>query len=239
MRTLLFDISINNPASTSSAINWPTLLASAGSIAISLLVIYYNSKNTRGTIDSNERNISASIAENRANIEKTLSTNKEINEQNLKSKLIEQRKDEIYKILNELYGPLSLLRKKSSLLYEKFKIGKKTNKDNRFSALLYLLENGGPNHLSNNDKQLLNEIIQIGASCEKLLHDKAGLIEDEVLRNEVFPNLSKHYLIIRLAYQEKLKGQTDLYEDSMFPTEVDSLIDRKIQSLHRELQNLH
>ena len=92
--------------------------------------------------------------------------------------------------------------------------------------------------MNDNDKALLAEIIKIGEQCEKLIHDKAGLIDDETLRSEWFPKATKHFLILRLAYMGKLKGQTDLFEDSMFPFEIDGLIQNRINNLRIELKGL-
>lgn len=233
----LLDINLRVPSSNTST-NWQTLIPIIGSIIVSLAVIIFNFFNTKKTNETNEKNIVKTLEQNSSNIDKTLDTNRKINEDNLKSKIIEQRKAEIYKMLNELYGPLSLLKKKSTLLYEKFKIGKKANYKGRYSTLLYLLENEGLQGLSKNDNALLNEIIKIGTECEKLLQDKAGLIDDEILRQDKFPKLSRHYLILRLAYAGNLHGQVELYEDSMFPSEIDGLIDKKINALHKELKEL-
>jgi hypothetical protein len=160
------------------------------------------------------------------------------NRLNLKAKNKEDRKAEIYKILNDLYGPFGQLRAKSSLLYEKFKTGKKANTGDQFSTLMYLLEHGLEG-FSENDKALLAEIIKIGGDCEKLIVEKAGLIDDEALRKDWFPKVERHYLIIRLAYQGVLKGQSDLYQDTTFQYEIDGLIEQRIKALHEELGKLN
>ena len=209
-------------------VNWINFTASIGSVFVSLAAIYFAFKNSQKILASSDINIQNTLAANSLNTDKTI-----------KSKRIEERKNEIYKSLNDFYGPLYQLRQKSKLLYDKFKVNKTPNTpDSRFSTLLYLLTEGGPDKLSDNEKELLHEIIKIGEQCEKLIHDKAGLIDDENLRSEWFPKATKHFLILRLAHSGKLKGQVDLFSDSMFPIEIDELIEKRINDLRIELKNL-
>lgn len=215
-------IHIQNP------INWVNFAASVGAACVSLAAIIFAYLNNQKT-----------LVESSINIQKTLEANALATDKTIKSKRIEERKNEIYKSLNDFYGPLYQLRQKSKLLYDKFKVNKSANTEKgRFSTLLYLLIEGGPSKLENNDKALLSEIIKIGEQCEKLIHNKAGLIDDENLRSEWFPKATKHFLILRLAYSGRLKGQTDLFFDSMFPTEIDELIEGRINELRQELKKL-
>ncbi len=191
-----------------------TVWITIASMVISLAAVIISYFNTKSTLASSERN----------------------NLTNLRAKNSEDRKDEIYKILNDLYGPFNQLRQKSNLLYQKFIMGKSPNNSNeRFSTLLYLLDNDGPGKLSDNDKSLLNEIIQIGNDCEKLIFSKAGLIDAEELRTSWFPKAATHYLIIRLAFQGSLKGNSLVFKDSTFPAEIDNVIEMRIKALHAEL----
>ena len=213
----------------SAPINWINFSASIGSVLVSILLIFFNYKSTKKTINATILNSSNAIAASTKNIEITLN-----------SKRIEERKNEIYKALNELYGPFSQLRQKSNLLYEKFKINKAANSPTgKFSTLLYLLEKGGPQELDPNDQVLLAEIIKIGRLCERLIQSKAGLIDDENLRTIWFPAAAKHYLIIRLAYNGSLKGALELYQDSTFPDGISDLIEKRITALKNELEDLN
>lgn len=212
-----------------SSFNLTNFVATIGSVVVSILLIIFNTISTRRTIENAAANTSASI---QASLENTSAT--------LNSKRIEERKNEIYKALNDLYGPFSQLRQKSNLLYDKFRQNKTHNtSDGRFSTLLYLLENGGPQNLPANDQILLGEIIKIGRLCERLIQSKAGLIDDEVLRTKWFPAAAKHYLIIRLAHNGSLKGSLELYKDSTFPEEISELIENRITLLKKELQDLN
>src|SRR5205809_3037601 len=94
-------------------INWVNFAASVGAAMISIVAILVGLINTKKTLHSSELNIKRSLEASTINTDKTI-----------KSKRIEERKNEIYKSLNDLYGPLYQLRQKSNLLYDKFKVGK-------------------------------------------------------------------------------------------------------------------
>ena len=91
-----------------------------------------------------------------------------VTNKNLNSKKEEEERKEIYKKLNEFYGPLLQLRLKSNALYEKFAASYKSQNQN-FKTLVYLLDG---NKFTGNDDALLKEIISIGEQCEKLIHEK-------------------------------------------------------------------
>jgi hypothetical protein len=208
-------------------VNQINLYASIGSILVSLGLIYFSYKNTQKTIDTTLINTQKSIEANNENTIKTLN-----------SKKTEERKNEIYKKLNEFYGPFYQLRSKSKLLYIEFSEKFKKDEPNKnFRTLTFLLDNGVI-AIPENEKILLNEIINIGEKCENLIHDKAGLIDDEELRTVWFPKASTHYLLIRLAYQGSLSGDSLKYSKYTFPTEIDTLIERRIKALQLELETL-
>src|SRR6056297_722008 len=69
----------------------------------------------------------------------------------------ENKRNEIYKKLNDFYGPYIQLRKKSYILYQKFQKKYRT-KDSNFSTLKYLLKGES---FDENEKALLKEIINI------------------------------------------------------------------------------
>tara|TARA_R110000744_G_scaffold349525_1_gene455179 strand:- start:61 stop:654 length:594 start_codon:yes stop_codon:yes gene_type:complete len=147
----------------------------------------------------------------------------------------ENRRNEIYKKLNDFYGPYIQLRKKSHILYQKFQ-KKYRAKDVNFSTLRYLLKGQS---FDENENALLKAIIDIGTKCEDLIQKNAGLIDDDDLRNNLIPKASTHYLLLRLAYEGNLKGDIENFLDSSFPKEIDAkLEDRKIQ-LENELNKLN
>ena len=152
-----------------------------------------------------------------------------------KQKKDENRRNEIYKKLNSFYGPYIHLRKKSYILYQKFQ-KKYRAQDPNFSTLKYLLKG---ETFDENEKALLKEIIDLGTTCEKLIHANAGLIDDEDLRSNLIPRASTHYLLIRLAYEGSLKGDMDNFIDSSFPVEIDAKLEKRKLELETQLRELN
>lgn len=153
---------------------------------------------------------------------------------NSKLKKKEIRRGEIYKKLNEFYGPFAHLRKKSDILYNKFQEDYR-KKDPHFSTLRYLLKG---HKFSPNENSLLEEIIKIGAECESLIYEKSGLIDDEILSKDLIPKASTHYLLLRLAYNGGLNGDITKYADSTFPIQIDVELARRKRELEHELKML-
>lgn len=158
--------------------------------------------------------------------------------QNLKTlnaqKDIETRQS-IQKKLNEFYGPLIQQRIKSSKLYDKFS-AKYRASDENFSTLIYLLNNY---RFEDNDKILLEEIIQLGEDSERLIQEKSGLIDDPQLRLEILPRATTHFLLIRLAYKGDLKGNSDEFKDLTYPRELVSKLEERKTRLEEDLENLN
>lgn len=214
-------------AVTQAPINWTNFWVSIASIAASVIVVLVSLWNNRVALRSSEKNVERTLASNRENTEMTLH-----------SKRIEEKKDEIYKKLNEFYGPFYQLRAKSQLLYHKFVERYKSQaaeSNQPFRTLTYLLDGGT---VEGNEKMLLDEIIKIGEKCEALIHDKAGLIDDEDLRTKWLPMASTHYLILRLAYQNQLHGESEKFKVHTFPFEIDAVIQKRIKELQKELQEI-
>ena len=153
----------------------------------------------------------------------------------LNAKKEEEERADIHKRLNEFYGPLLQLRKKSNLLYQKFSEDYRKS-DPNFSTLIYLLDG---KTFEPNELVLLTEIIRIGKKCENLIHDKAGLIDDSNLRTEIIPRATTHFLVLRLAYQKALKGEIDKFRNLTFPKELDDLLEEKKKKLEYRLKELN
>lgn len=154
-------------------------------------------------------------------------TGQRISKQKLKRREIQQK-------LDEFYGPFLQLRKKSDILYDRFQ-KKFREKDPNFSTLRYLMSG---KEFKGNDKKLLNEIIKIGEECEKLIHSKAGLIDDNSLREEILPRLTTHFLLLRLAFEGTLVREEDRFNNLTFPKEVDQHIELRFKELEKELEKL-
>jgi hypothetical protein len=170
---------------------------------------------------------------------KLLNLNLTHNQNIIMQKNQEDEKKEIYKKLNDFYGPFLELRKKSVLLYEQFALKQKKEKEDkgdRFRTLLALLD--GEVFIGNDDI-LLKEIIKIDEKLEKMIVSKAGLIDDKELREKILPRFSTHVLLMRLAYEKKLTGNIDSFKDKTFPSELDEAIERKIDDLINRLVQIN
>lgn len=147
----------------------------------------------------------------------------------------EHQREDINKRINDFYGPYIQLRKKSHILYLKFR-RRYIEKDPEFSTLKYLLRG---HKFKDNEKALLEEIITIGSKCESLIHEMAGYIDDDELKNNLIPKASTHYLLLRLAYQGHLTGDMENFIDSTFPKEIDSKLEKRIAELEDELVEIN
>ncbi|MBK8489228.1 MAG: hypothetical protein IPL48_15750 [Bacteroidetes bacterium] len=166
---------------------------------------------------------------------KTLNVQKEQTQRTLDAQKDVEARLLIRKKLDEFYGPLLQLRKKSNLLYKKF-IDRHRVENENFSTLTYLLKGGV---FLGNDKILLEEIISLGEESEKLIHSKAGLIDDTYLRQTLIPRATTHYLLLRLAYKGALTGDAEQFKDLSFPKELDDKLETRKKQLEIELENLN
>ena len=166
---------------------------------------------------------------------KTLEVQKEQTQKTLDAQKDTEARLIISKKLDEFYGPILQLRKKSNLLYHKFS-EKHRASDPNFATLTYLLEG---KTFQGNDKKLLDEIINLGKECETLIHAKAGLIDDTELRQTLIPRATTHFLILRLAAIGALSGDAEHFKDLTFPKELDEKLEARKKQLETDLENLN
>lgn len=155
-----------------------------------------------------------------------------INRKLIVQKNREDEKKEIYKKLNEFYGPLILLRKKSQILYEIYSTNKRDNR----TTLEVLLAN---ELVEVNDKILLGEIVSIGQLCEDLILNKSGLVDDKYLRLELLPKAISHFYILREAFNHRIIQDFGRFGKYSFPFELDSCLENGIEELKRRLDYLN
>ena len=189
--------------------------------------------------------------------DKTVELQRELTGMNLEEKRIEEKRKDVSKKLDEFYAPFQLYINKSYELNKIFKKGKPQD----FRALTYLLD---PNQeypgfgriiLTDNDKVIFNEILEIGKKIEELSIAKAGLVDDPRLAYKYIPSaeytdikfegdngllalLSAHLLVIRHAYEGRIIGQVDDYKNYVFPLEINNILKENINRLNEELSNL-
>ncbi|MCD4746140.1 MAG: hypothetical protein K8R58_07560 [Bacteroidales bacterium] len=171
------------------------------------------------------------------------------------SKISDKRK-ELAKKLNEFYGPFLQNLKKSTTLYRAL-----TFKRGDFRLLDYLLDENtfSEQSFDENDRTLINEIVDIGKEQQALIKSQGGLIDDPVLTlnfvdNEIdekfdqdrrdlqniglIPRVNAHYRILELARDKKIFGDVSRFQDYRFPRNLPNEIERRIKELQTELESL-
>lgn len=152
-----------------------------------------------------------------------------------RSQLIQQQREderrEIYKKLNDFYGPALQYLGKSRELYERFT----ALRDPGFRTLTALLKG---ETFEGNDKVLLEQIVDITSKLEELILLRSGLVDDEELRN-LLAKASAHFTIIRLAYEGNLRGEADRFEDYVYPRELNQKLEEQTVKLKVRLAELN
>lgn len=164
------------------------------------------------------------------------------------------------KKLNEFYYPLRNYLEKSKSIYDVFK----KNKPENFRTLTYLLNKeqlyGENNYeLTVNDKAFLKQIFEVGVEIEKILAEKSSLIDDVELIEPYSPSeeyigddaefpypenksllsiAQVHLSFIRLAFDGEIEGNISNLSPYVFPRELNSIIDKKIIELERNISDL-
>ena len=102
---------------------------------------------------------------------------------------------------------------------------------------------------------ILREIIEIEGKIESLVIEKGGLVDQPELMFE-FPyiadfasrksrnppsllaSLITHFRVIKLAYEGKLYGEAQRYQDFVYPEKINEVLRKKFDCLHEELNDL-
>lgn len=150
------------------------------------------------------------------------------NQKVIRQKQREEERKEIFSKLRDFYGPLQRLRGKSEELHNLFKNGR------NFKTLIKLLEG---EQFSGNDKQLLDSIIEIGKKTDELILKEGGWVQDSQLR-KMLDKVTTHYTLIELAAKGNLKGETNRFDQFIFPNEIDEEIEKEITRLNSKLKEL-
>jgi hypothetical protein len=149
----------------------------------------------------------------------------------LKQKQREDERKEIYKKLNEFYGPIQQYLGKSRELYDRFTASRGAN----FRTLIALLAG---EKFEGNDAVLLKQIIDIDERMEDLIITHSGLIDDAELR-ELLAKVGAHFRILRLAYDGVLTGEVERFEDYVYPRGLGPKIEDQIKKLKTRLDELN
>lgn len=183
------------------------------------------------------------------------------NRATLREQRVAERRKSIAKQLNEFYGPLISYLKITNSLYQIYT----KDKPKSFRTLTYLLDpeqeyetDQGLSKviLTESDRIILGEILDLESRIEMLVIEKGGLIDDPKLMFGHLPELRleglrrnrnqlsllalliTHFRVLKLAYEGKLQGEVQRYQDFVFPREIEDVLREKFESLHRELNRL-
>ncbi|WP_320110967.1 hypothetical protein [Draconibacterium orientale] len=164
-----------------------------------------------------------------------------LNFRSLRLQRLESERKEIYKKLNNFYGPMRLNLKNSENLYEIFRCSLerrlKLGKD-KFRTLPYIFNEG---KFTKTEAALLAQIVEIGENMERLIINNAGLIDDDNLHEEMI-KLSTHIRILRYAYKGEYETgirNQKLFDKKTFPIEITQRIDAVFEVLKRRLDKLN
>lgn len=164
-----------------------------------------------------------------------------INMRSLRKQRLESERNEIYKKLNDFYGPMRLHLKYSKELYDLFSeslIKRLGFTKDKFRTLPYLLDG---KFFNKTEDALFKQIIQIGEKMEAIIGNNAGLIDDDNLHKEMI-KLGTHIRVIRMAYnKEFLMGDEKeiLIESLTFPNEITTAIDNTFFEFKNRLDELN
>ncbi|KYG81662.1 hypothetical protein EV198_1869 [Roseivirga ehrenbergii] len=190
----------------------------------------------------------------------SLILNYKTHKEQITEKRKEERRQEIYKKLNDFYGPFQSYLNASKEFYKIFMVGKPAE----FRTLTFLLnkeqeyqfQDGTTRKVALNqtDKELLEQILYIGQKLEDLIIEKAGLVDDPELRydfrtdadvtdaalegNGLLAFAKTHFQIIRLAHLGKFSGEIDRFKNYVFPRQLPIKIEERIVALQNEIKEL-
>ena len=227
---MLIPMELDSLNSSSQAASWinstvvASLIGALGGVLGAFIVAYFNNRLNRKVLETN--------------------------------KLIERRKN-LSRKLNEFYLPLKSMLGRSRNLFKLFAEGK----PEEFRVLTYLLNSdqtysdGNPVELSKNDEALLKQIFELGTNIRRLIDEKSGIIDDEEFIGNYVPDSKvtdvvlkeetslldlayNHFEIIQLAHDGDLRGESEKYEQFVYPRELNSILDDKIEVLRREIESL-
>lgn len=179
----------------------------------------------------------------------------------LREKRVAEKRHAIAKKLNEFYGPFISYSNVTKALFKIFRAGKPAE----FRTLTYLLDPdqdyetpAGRSRvvLTDNDRKILEELLNVEVDLEKLVIEKGGLVDDKRLMFDYIPDpvitdvgikkgevsllalLIAHFRVLRLAYQGGITGEVGRYKDFVYPREIDGVIKERFDALHAELEQL-
>lgn len=158
---------------------------------------------------------------------------KRIHDEDIANKKNEKLVADIKRKLEDFYYPFLLFAKENKSLYEVFS-QEHIARNNDFRTLPALLNN---EHFSNNDKAILERIIDNDVKLRDLINSNAHAIEDYELR-EGLVKAATHYAIIELAFNNIISGEVDRFKPYVHPNDIYEKVEKKTRELEKVIQDV-
>lgn len=150
-----------------------------------------------------------------------------------KRKIKEKEHEKYSKELEQFYYPFLYLLGLNTSLYSCFAL-KEKKEDVNFRTLVALINK---HTFSDTDKRILEEIITNNKKINKLILEKGLYVERQEVRKNLI-QLSTHYTIINLAYENKINEHRVEYDEMVFPRNIHACISDEIKSIEDKLIEL-
>lgn len=157
---------------------------------------------------------------------------REMHDNDQRRKENEKRIADAKQKLEAFYYPYLLIAKENTSLYEVFR-KEHFAKDPGFRTLPALLEG---KEFSQNDEAILNQIIENDKKLKDLINQKAQVIEDKNLREDLIRSAT-HYAIIELAHAKKINGEVERFRPYVHPNEVYEKVMKKTRELEKVIED--
>lgn len=152
-------------------------------------------------------------------------------DQSHEEKRREEERADIYRKLNEFYGPVSVLLYESEMWHALFKHGAD------FRTLIDLIDG---HRFTGDNKVLLDEIMRTTDQISAFIVEKGGLVEEEPSDlTELLSKARTHYRLLRLAADRKLTEDAERYAGYVYPKTLDSAIRSRKAQLEARLRALN
>lgn len=150
-----------------------------------------------------------------------------------KRRIKEKEYEKYSKELEEFYYPFLYLLGLNTSLYSCFALKEKKD-DSNFRTLIALINQYV---FSDTDKKILEQIILNNQQINRLILEKGLYVEKQEIREKLI-QLSTHYTIINLAYENKITEHRNEYNEMVFPRNIQECISIEIKRIEGKLKEL-
>lgn len=156
-------------------------------------------------------------------------------EATLYQKSNEAQVKELQTRLNEFYGPFNQISKENELLSQEFRERHKKQKQD-FRTLVALLDPNWRGSLDASDKALVEKMIQNGNDLRKLIRDKSGLVDPQIV--PILAKAASHFAILEMAAKGQLENKPERFAPYVYPRELDDAITKEMARLNNRIGEL-